>query len=81
MTIFYCLKFEIPSTWRARLYSQALISLFVASYDSQGYGGGIGPRIHTGWTIEVLRKSRKALVKIAGFPAREPPNKGQTHHR
>jgi hypothetical protein len=22
--------------------------LFVASYDSQGYGGGIGPRLHTG---------------------------------
>jgi hypothetical protein len=25
----------------ARLYMQALGSLFVASYDSQGYGGGI----------------------------------------
>jgi hypothetical protein len=24
------------------------ISLFVASYDSQGYGGGIRPRLHTG---------------------------------
>jgi hypothetical protein len=37
-TIFYCLKFET--------------SLFVASYDSQGYGGGIRHRIHTGfWTI------------------------------
>jgi hypothetical protein len=32
--IFYCLTFET--------------SLFVASYDSQGYGGGIRPRIHTG---------------------------------
>jgi hypothetical protein len=32
-TIFYCLRFEI--------------SLFVASYDSQGHGGGIGPRLHT----------------------------------
>jgi hypothetical protein len=37
-TIFYCLTFEI--------------SLFVASYDSQGLGGGIRPRLHTGvnWT-------------------------------
>jgi hypothetical protein len=26
----------------------ALRSLFVASYDSQGYGGGIRPRLHTG---------------------------------
>jgi hypothetical protein len=31
------------STWNrvAQLYTQALGSLFVASYDSQGYGGGI----------------------------------------
>jgi hypothetical protein len=27
---------------------EALGSLFVASYDSQGYGGGIRPRLHTG---------------------------------
>jgi hypothetical protein len=33
-TIFYCLRFET--------------SLFIASYDSQGYGGGIRPRLHTG---------------------------------
>jgi hypothetical protein len=34
VTIFYSLRFET--------------SLFVASYDSQGYGGGIRPRLHTG---------------------------------
>jgi hypothetical protein len=34
-TIFYCLRFET--------------SLFVASYDSQGYGGGIRPRFDTGF--------------------------------
>jgi hypothetical protein len=33
-TVYYCLKFET--------------SLFVASYDSQGHGGGIRPRLHTG---------------------------------
>jgi hypothetical protein len=32
----------------AQLYPQALGSLFVASYDSQGYGGGIGTRLHAG---------------------------------
>jgi hypothetical protein len=32
-TIFYCLRFETP--------------LFVASYDSQGHGGGIRSRLHT----------------------------------
>jgi hypothetical protein len=33
-TIFYCLRFET--------------SLFVSSYDSQGHGGGIRPRLHMG---------------------------------
>jgi hypothetical protein len=33
-TIFYCLRLKT--------------SLFVASYDSQGHGGGIRPRLHTG---------------------------------
>jgi hypothetical protein len=32
----------------AQLYPRALGSLFVASYDSQGYGGGILTRLHTG---------------------------------
>jgi hypothetical protein len=36
-TIFYCLTFET--------------SLFVASYDSQGHGGGIQPRLHTGVSL------------------------------
>jgi hypothetical protein len=35
-TIFYCLSFET--------------SLFVASYDSLGHGGGIRPRLHTGYS-------------------------------
>jgi hypothetical protein len=34
LAIFYCLRFET--------------SLFVASYDSQGHGGGIRPRHRTG---------------------------------
>jgi hypothetical protein len=44
----------IPSRYRmARLYPQALGSLFVSFYDSQGYGGGIRTRLHTrspAWT-------------------------------
>jgi hypothetical protein len=39
VTIIYCLRFEA--------------SLFVASYDSQGYGGGIRPRLHTGVKVKV----------------------------
>jgi hypothetical protein len=37
-TVFYSLRFET--------------SLFVASYDSQGHGVGIRPRLHTGGTAE-----------------------------
>jgi hypothetical protein len=40
--------FISPRKRVARLYPQALGSLFIASYDSQGYGGGIQPRLHTG---------------------------------
>jgi hypothetical protein len=40
--------FITPRNRVARLYPQALGSLFVTSYDSQGYGGGIRPRFHTG---------------------------------
>jgi hypothetical protein len=48
----YCLKFETHPTWRARspyLYPPGTgwpSSLFVPSYDSQGYGGGIRTRLH-----------------------------------
>jgi hypothetical protein len=39
-TIFYGLRFET--------------SLFVASYDSRGYGGGIRPRLHAGFLAVAL---------------------------
>jgi hypothetical protein len=39
-TIFYCLRFET--------------SLFVASYDSQGHGGGIRSRLHTGMSDLII---------------------------
>jgi hypothetical protein len=40
--------FISPRDRVARLYPQALVSLVVASYDPQGYGGGIRPRLHKG---------------------------------
>jgi hypothetical protein len=67
MAIFYCLIWDSPNQQGqvpvfisprnrvAQLYPRALGSLFVASYDSQGYGGGILTRLHTG---------HKLLVKI-----------------
>jgi hypothetical protein len=59
-TIFYCLIWDCPNLEGqvpvfissmnrvAQLYPQALGSLFVASCHSQGYGGGIITRLHTG---------------------------------
>jgi hypothetical protein len=38
----------------AQLHTQVLGSLFVASYDSQGYGGGIRTCLHTGIGFEIL---------------------------
>jgi hypothetical protein len=37
-----------------QLYPKALGSIFVASYDSQGYAGGIRPRLHTGYATQLL---------------------------
>jgi hypothetical protein len=34
-----------------QLYPQALGFLYVASYNKQGYGGGIRHRLHTGSTL------------------------------
>jgi hypothetical protein len=48
-TIFYCLRFET--------------SLFVASYDSQGHGGGIRPRLHAGY-----EKLLKAVFSMRSAP-------------
>jgi hypothetical protein len=63
MTIFYYLIWDSPNLEDqvpvfisprnrvAQLYPWALGSLFVASYDSQGYGGGFLTRLHTGYKI------------------------------
>jgi hypothetical protein len=41
----------IPQEHGGPVMPQALGSLSVASYDSQGYGGGTSPRLHTGQLI------------------------------
>jgi hypothetical protein len=43
-TIFYCFRLET--------------FLFVASYDSQGHGGGIRPRFHTGYSLPIFHSLR-----------------------
>jgi hypothetical protein len=52
--IFYCLIWDSPNL-EGQLSPRALGSLFVASYDSQGYGGGI---LHTFITSLLRFKAR-----------------------
>jgi hypothetical protein len=56
------------SPWNrvSRLYPLALCSLFVASYVSQGYGGGILPHLHTGiliWVWVILRSVGQSVLE------------------
>jgi hypothetical protein len=47
----------------AQLYPQALDSIFVASYGSQGYGGNILNPLHTGWGRPSNSRSLRSLGK------------------
>jgi hypothetical protein len=49
-------RIYIPQERVAQLYPQSLVSLLVASYDSQGYGGGIGTRLQFGCPNNVFTK-------------------------
>jgi hypothetical protein len=58
VTVFYCLKFET--------------SLVVASYDSQGYGGGIRTRFHTGGlSLSLIFPSVVLLIMPLHGPSRK----------
>jgi hypothetical protein len=65
--------FISPSNMVARLYPQALGSIFVASYDSKGYGGGIRPRLHTGVRVRNLLRSlySKGHCLLCHYSARD----------
>jgi hypothetical protein len=79
MTTSYCLIWDSPSLGGkvpvfispknrvAQLNPLALGSLFVASYDSQGYSGGILTRLHTYMGTVVLIASRTLNAQIT-FP-------------
>jgi hypothetical protein len=60
--------FISPKNKVAHLYPQALGSLFVAYYDSQGYGRGIRTRLHAGmWGLHThthLYKCRCLAIAI-----------------
>jgi hypothetical protein len=85
-TNFYCLRFETPPTRRSRspyLYPPwtgwpGYTSFFVASYDSQGYGGGIRPHLHTGSLCEVVSESSWTLI-VATASVKGDERGGQGH--
>jgi hypothetical protein len=62
VTIIYCLRFET--------------SLFVASYDSRGHGGGIRPRLPTG--VLFLSSQSQSYVPTDGQSASLSWNKAPT---
>jgi hypothetical protein len=52
-TIFYCLRFET--------------SLFFASYDSQGHGGGVRPRLHTGQSQSHIATDGRSVGQLVSL--------------
>jgi hypothetical protein len=81
MTTSYCLILDSPNlegqvpvfisprNRMAQLCPRALGSFFVASYDSQGYGGGILTRLHTGF----LRFQVQVQVQVTLRPTVSGP--------
>jgi hypothetical protein len=59
-------RIYIPRNRAAQLYPQALGSFFVTSYDSQGYGGGIRPRLHTGSLPSACASVCISLLSLLG---------------
>jgi hypothetical protein len=51
----------------ARLYPQALGSLFNTFYDSQGYGGVIRPRLHTGFEVLTAVFMNSSIFRVGLF--------------
>jgi hypothetical protein len=67
----------------AQLYPQALGSLFVASYYTQGYGGGIGTGLHFNWTTSpryvaparTAQKTSLSVLRVLSLPGNQHAHK------
>jgi hypothetical protein len=53
-----------PRKMVVQLYPKARGSLFIASYDSQGYGGGVRTRLDTGITSDLLTLGLSCLEHV-----------------
>jgi hypothetical protein len=62
--------FISPRNRVAQLYPQTLGSIFVASYDSHGYGGGIRTRLHAGYSWCSKSKSKLCYDRLFSRPVR-----------
>jgi hypothetical protein len=65
----------------ARLYPQLLGSIFVVPYDSQGYGGGIRPCLHTGHALLIYESESESYVTTDGRTLFFNYNFGRTDER
>jgi hypothetical protein len=71
--------FISPGNRVAQLYSQVFGSLFVASYDSQGYGGGIRTRLHAGGYLVRVRIALWLAVYLQSVRLGAKPLEGHDH--
>jgi hypothetical protein len=70
----YCCLISGSAMWRARssyVYPRTLDSLSVASYDSQGYGGGILARLYAALPKHLHVCNVMRTLKVAG-PVKDP---------
>jgi hypothetical protein len=61
--------FISPKHMVAKLYPQALRSLFVVSYDLKGYGGGLRTRLHMGQFTQLTHCSNCPDYNISAWTA------------
>jgi hypothetical protein len=64
-----------PTDRVAQLYPQATVSIFIAFYYSQGYGGGILTRLHTGGIYVLIANNQNEFtLKITPVCLRHAQN-------
>jgi hypothetical protein len=65
-------RIYIPQEQGGSFIPPGTLLLFIASYDSPGYGGGIRPRLHTGLNCQLLLVSRYVASGLTTAQTRRP---------